>query len=77
MLPLICGGAVLSVIITSVITKTVSSKDTGAALGTLLKHICVYLCFPRWIDSSVYFKKIVQSYDHQPLASSKSAIETQ
>lgn len=33
LLPLICGGAVLTVIITSVITKTVSSADTGAALG--------------------------------------------
>jgi len=33
LLPLICGGAVLTVIITSLVTKSVSSKDTGAALG--------------------------------------------
>ena len=33
LLPLTGAGAVLSVILTSVVTKTVPSQDTGAALG--------------------------------------------
>jgi len=33
LVPMISGGAVMQVIVTSVITKTVPQKDTGAALG--------------------------------------------
>ena len=35
LVPLTIAGAVLSVIITSVVTKTVPVEDTGAALGKI------------------------------------------
>ena len=40
LVPMISGGAVMQVIVTSVITKTVPQKDTGAALGKIYRDMC-------------------------------------